>query len=241
MIKKAKFLDINVCCLTKKEIIDVLLEFTQSNIPKTVFYLNAHCVNLAFRDPQYKEILNKADLVYPGGQGVVWGSRLSGIVLPERTNILDFFNSLASGLKEKETTIYLLGGRKEVVNGAAQRLKKIGLKIIGNRDGFFDQTQEKEIIREINALKPNILIVGMGVPKQEKWITNHLNELNVSMCWAVGAAFEWLSGYRKRAPAWMIKLGLEWLHRLYQEPKRLWKRYLWGNLVFIQHVLQGLK
>jgi N-acetylglucosaminyldiphosphoundecaprenol N-acetyl-beta-D-mannosaminyltransferase len=115
-------------------------------------------------------------------------------------------------------------------------LREKGLAIVGSRDGFFDEAEE-DAVREINKLKPNILMVGMGTPKQEKWIYNHLNELDVNLCWGVGAAFEWLSGYRKRAPRWMVECGFEWLYRLYQQPKRLWKRYLVGNLVFIYHVL----
>ena len=130
-----------------------------------------------------------------------------------------------------------MGGKSHIVKKTEEALKGEGLKIIGSKNGFFDKTEEKEIIREINILKPDILMVGMGVPKQEKWIDRHLQELDVNLCWALGAAFDWLSGQRKRAPRWMIKCGFEWIHRLYQQPKRLWKRYLIGNLVFIYYVL----
>ena len=131
-----------------------------------------------------------------------------------------------------------MGGELHIVKKAEEALKKKGLRIVGSRDGFFSKAEEKEIIREINALKPDILMVGMGMPKQEKWIHGHLHELDVHLCWGVGAAFDWFSGQRKRAPLWMINCGFEWLHRLYQQPKRLWKRYVFGNAVFIYRIVK---
>lgn len=238
MHKNVNFLNIKVAALTLDEIVEKILEYALTGKGKFITYLNAHCVNMTFADFEYKKILEKADLVYAGGQGVVWAARFLGNHLPERVNILDFFDRLVKELKEKEITIYLLGGTQDVVKKTEQVLKDKGLKILGSRDGFFDKIEEKEIIREINTLKPDILMVGMGVPKQEKWIYTHLNELDVHLCWAVGAVFDWLSGQKKRAPEWMMKCGLEWLHRLYQQPKRLWKRYLIGNIVFLCRIFK---
>jgi len=237
MNKQITFLGIKVNALNKEEIVDMLLKFTREGRPRTAFYLNAHCVNIACADQEYLRILNAADLVYTGGQGVVWAARSLDTPLPERVNILDFFDMLIKGLRERKHTLYLLGSEQEIVENAAKALTKKGLKVVGSRNGFFDKLEEKDIIREVNVLKPDILMVGLGVPKQEKWIYSHRNELNVNLCWAVGAAFEWLSGQRKRAPEWMIKCGLEWLHRLYQQPLRLCNRYLFGNIIFIFHVL----
>jgi len=238
MKKTVNFLDININAITRNEIADKILKFAVTDNPKFITYLNAHCVNISFVDSEYKKILQEADLVYVGGQGVVWASRFLGILLPERVNILDFFDMLVRKLREKGVTIYLLGGEKEIVKKTERVLKNKGLKIVGARDGFFDKREEGRIIQEINMLSPDILMVGMSVPKQEKWIYSNLAELNVNLCWAVGAAFDWLSGYRKRAPEWMVGSGLEWLHRLYQQPKRLWKRYLIGNGIFIYRMLK---
>lgn len=237
MDKKISFLGIKVNVLSKKDIVDLLLRFVKGDRRRTVFYLNAHCVNIACSDQEYHSILNKADLVYAEGQGVVWSSKFLGMPLPERTNILDFFDALAKELKDNKIKIYLLGETEDLVRKTEEILKNNGLQIVGSHDGFFDKIEEGEIIKEINILKPDILMVGMGVPKQEKWIYKHLDELNVNLCWAVGAAFEWLSGQRRRAPRWMIKYGLEWLHRLYQQPGRLWKRYLFGNVIFVYRIL----
>lgn len=235
---KINLLGIKVGVLTLNEIAQEILEYAISGKSKFITYLNAHCINLSCLDAEYRTILNSSDLVYTGGQGVVWATRFLGRPLPERVNILDFFDKLTPEFKEKKVTIYLLGGKKEIVEKAERKLKDSGLEVIGSRDGFFDETEEAEVIREINVLKPDILMVGMGVPKQEKWIFSHLKELDAHLCWAVGAAFDWLSGQRKRAPNWMIKCGLEWLHRLFQQPGRLWKRYLLGNLIFIYRVIK---
>ncbi len=224
--------------MAANDILEKILEYALTDKSKFITYLNAHCVNTALIDNEYKRILQKADLVYAGGQGVVWAARFLGTPLPERVNILDFFDTLVPKLKDRKITIYLLGGREETVKKTEETLKSKGLRIVGSRDGFFTKSAEQELIQEINTLKPNILMVGMGVPQQEKWIDNNISTLNVNLCWAVGAAFDWLSGQRKRAPRWMIKFGLEWLHRLWQQPKRLWKRYLLGNLIFIHHVLR---
>ena len=231
------FLNIRINALTLDEMPKKIAEFALADKTKFITYVNAHCINVSFTDFEYKKILQNADLVYTGGQGVIWASRFLGVRLPERVNILDFFDALTEQLIDKGITIYLLGGIPRIVKKTARVLKKKGLKIVGSRSGFFDREEEKNIIKEINILRPNILMVGMGVPKQEKWIIRQLESMNVNLFWGVGAAFEWMAGYRKRAPAWMIKCGLEWLHRLYQQPKRLWKRYLLGNFFFICRIL----
>lgn len=238
MYKAIEFLGIKVSAITKEEMVEKILEFALTGRQKMITYLNAHCVNVSFTDFEYREILKAADLVYAGGKGVVWASRLLSSGLSERVNILDFFDKLAKRLKDEKVNIYLLGAQQDVVEKASEELKSRGLIITGFHNGFFHKTEERNIINEINALKPNILIVGLGIPKQEKWIYRHLNELDVNLCWGVGAVFNNLSGKLKRAPQWMIDYGLEWLYRLYQEPKRLWKRYLFGNLLFIYRILK---
>jgi len=238
MYKAIDFLGIEISAITKEEIVDKIIEFAFTGRQKMITYLNAHCVNVSFTDFEYREILKVTDLVYAGGQGVVWASRFLGALLPERVNILDFFDALTEELRKKQITVYLLGNKSDIVKKTEDALKSKGLKIVGSKCGFFNKDEEVEIIKEINALQPNMLMVGMGISRQEKWIQAHIHELNVNLCWAVGAVFDWLSGQRKRAPQWMIKFGIEWVHRLCQQPKRLWMRYLVGNLVFIYHVLK---
>jgi N-acetylglucosaminyldiphosphoundecaprenol N-acetyl-beta-D-mannosaminyltransferase len=237
MHKSIDFLGIKIGGLTRDQIINQVLEYASTGKCRFMTYLNAHCANIYFADFEYREALQKSDLVYSGGQGVVWASRFLGGFLPERVNILDFFDGLVRKLKEEGVTVYLLGGSKNTVKKAEKFLRDKGLKILGSRDGFFDKTEEAEIIKEINRQSPDILMVGMGVPKQEKWIYGHLKELNVNLCWAVGGVFELLAGRLKRSPVWVSDCGLEWLYLGFQDPGRLLKRYLIGNFIFVYRVL----
>ena len=239
MDKVIDFLGIKVSVLTTDEIIEKILEFTLSGNHKMITYLNAHCVNVSFADPEYKNILNAANIVYADGISIVWGSKLLGKPLPERLTDLDFFDILAKDAAKKDISFYFLGGRPKVAELAADKLRERfpNLNIVGIHHGYFTESEEENFIKEINLLEPKILLVGMGVPKQEKWIHNHLDELRVNLCWAIGT-FDGLAGLFQRAPSWMLEAGLEWLYRLYQEPKRLWRRYLIGNFIFIYRVFE---
>ncbi len=208
MIKKISFLGISIAVLNREQIVDVILDFAKDNQKRTACYINAHCVNIARVDKEYLNILNKTDLVYAGGQGVVCATKFLGQPLPQRVNIMDFFDLLLTRLIDKEISIYLLGASQEIIKKAAEELKNKGLKITGHRNGFFDQNEEKEIIQEINNLKPDILLVGMGVPVQEKWIYRHRQELNTNLCWTVGGVFDILSGKYKKTPGWISNCGL---------------------------------
>lgn len=239
MNRNVDFLGITLGALTASEMVDRILAYAVAGKHKKMTYINADCVNISFRNAEYRKILNQMDLVYAGGIGVVLGSRLFGKLLRERVNILDFFDKLAERLRENRVTMYLLGAKEDVVQKAkAELVRRYSLDIVGSHSGFFDEKEGNSIIEEINALRPNILIVGMGVPKQEKWIYEYRDRLDVNLCWAVGGAFNNFSGLLKRAPRWMIRCGLEWLYRLYQEPGRLWKRYLIGNFTFLYHAIR---
>jgi N-acetylglucosaminyldiphosphoundecaprenol N-acetyl-beta-D-mannosaminyltransferase len=233
------FLGIRVSVLTTDETIQKILKFALAGRRKIITYLNAHCVNVAFADQDYKKILNSADIVHADGMSIVWTSRLLGKPLPGKIYAPDFFNRLIEESIRHNISFYFLGGRAGIVRKAVENLRKTfpSAEIKGSHNGYLDYEEERKVINEINKLKPNILIIGMGVPKQEKWVYAHLNELNVNLCWMVGA-LDNLSGALKRPPKWMSDICLAWLFRLLQEPKRLWKRYLIGNPVFIYNVLK---
>lgn len=218
----------------------VKLTERKDNKPRIVFYLNAACTNLALSDEEYLKTIKKADLVYADGWGIVLAAKLMGENLPERVNAADFFDQFCQKAVKKNLSLYLLGARKEIIQGAVANLKQKfpGLKILGSHCGFFTQKQEKEIIGKINALKPDFLLVGMGVPKQEEWIDKHKGKLKVRVIWAVGGLFNLLSGELSRAPAFMRDFGLEWLYRLFQEPKRLRRRYLLSLPLFFFRVIK---
>jgi N-acetylglucosaminyldiphosphoundecaprenol N-acetyl-beta-D-mannosaminyltransferase len=208
--------------------------------PLLVTYLNAWCSNLAASDPEYTAILRDADAVYADGQAIVWASALLGQAVPERVNAADFIVDFCRTAADKGISIYLLGSAEGVAECAGAKLKQSvpGLKMLGTASGYFAGTEETVIAR-IAAAAPDLLLVGMGVPMQEKWVKSHLGRLNVRAVWCVGAMFEYYGDARARAPVWIRRAGLEWLFRLVLEPRRLWRRYLVGNVVFIARVIRA--
>lgn len=208
--------------------------------PRTVFYLNSICANLALSDGQYLKIIKKADLVYADGWGIVSAAKLMGKNLPERVNAADFFDQFCQEVVKQNLSLYLLGARRKIIQKTIANLKQKfpKLKIAGFHHGFFSQEQKGKIIDKINSLKPDLLLVGIGVPKQEKWIYQHKKDLQVKVIWAVGGLFNLLSGELSRAPRLMRNFGLEWVYRLCQEPKRLGRRYFFGLPLFFFQVIK---
>jgi N-acetylglucosaminyldiphosphoundecaprenol N-acetyl-beta-D-mannosaminyltransferase len=219
-----------------------IVDFAISNSPKTVMYVNANGINLAQRDNKFIDILNFADCLHSDGWGVVWASRILGAPLREKIVVTDFFIDFCEELSRRKISMYFLGGRPGVSKKAKEKLQqKIpSLIILGEYHGYFDIGDDEMIIDEINNCKPNILVIGMGTPRQEKWLYCNRHRLKVSLCWSVGGLFDFVSGDIKRAPIWMLNCHLEWLFRLLQEPGRFWKRYMVGNLIFAYRVFKKM-
>ena len=207
--------------------------------PCRITYVNVHCILQYRKDLRYAQIVDKSDIVYADGQGVVWASRFSETRLPERVNAGDLFQDFANVCARNGYRVYLLGGRPEVLESLVLKLAEWlpDLEIAGYHHGYFDPTGEPAVVEEIRYSDADILLVGMGVPMQEEFIDRNIEKLGTTICWGVGALFEYFSGHRKRCPVWMRRFGLEWTFRLILEPGRLWKRYLIGNPGFILHLL----
>jgi N-acetylglucosaminyldiphosphoundecaprenol N-acetyl-beta-D-mannosaminyltransferase len=212
------------------------MQAIQGHGKATILYVNAHCMNVQYRDPAYKHILANADVVYCDGMGVVLAARLTGQAIPERMTGADWIEDLCRVAVERDLSLYLVGGAPEAVQGAAARLCKRypGLGIAGTKDGY---DIGPDTIAAINEARPDILLVGMGTPRQEKWIARNRLALDVPVVWAVGGLFDFVSGRIPRGPRWMTQHGLEWLCRLIVEPRRLWRRYLLGNPRFLLRVV----
>ena len=160
--------------------------------------------------------------------------------LIEKIVVTDLFIDFCEELAKMRLSIYFLGSKPGVALEAKTKLQQIipSLNIVGVGHGYFDEENEQEVVDEINNCRPDILVVGMGTPKQEAWIYYNRKRLNVPLCWSVGGLFDLISGRIKRAPIWMRKYHLEWLNRLLQEPRRFWKRYLLGNPLFFIRILK---
>lgn len=231
-------LGVEIDRLTIAEMLDKVKDFIKEKGEHEIYYVNSDCINRFFLDKKYRLIIKNASLVYPDGMGVVWASRFTQAPLKERVNLGDFLPQLCALCVQEGYSIYILAGVGTVAQEAAKNLRKNfpELNIKGVHHGFFSEKEEDTIIDEINALRPDILLAGMGVPKQEKWLHRNKHRLNVPVLWGVGALFDYYSLRIKRAPVWMRRTGLEWLFRLGLEPSRLWRRYILGNVFFIWRV-----
>jgi len=185
----------------------------------------------ATKDPEHRHTLCMCDLVVADGMPIVWISRLFGAPLKERVTGADLVPRLARLSSEKKYGIFLLGAQAKVSEGAALRLKSIypGVRIVGRLSPPvlpIDEFDDDAIIREIEQANPHILLVAFGSPKQEKWINRNRHRLRVPVCIGVGGSLDFLAGAVPRAPRWMQQSGLEWLYRIWAEPRRLAGRYV---------------
>ena len=231
---RSRLLGIHIDSLTGEEFLNRLDEFVALGLPHQISYLNADGLNQCWSNRAYREAIHTSDLVYADGMGVVWASRLFGHPLPERVNANDLWPEFCRRAAEKGYRIFLLGGEPGVAEKAAKDFVRQypALQIVGWQHGFFQGDEEEAVIEKIRQERVDVLLVGMGAPRQELWIRRHLKTLGGPAAWGVGGVFDYTAKQIRRAPVWMRQTGLEWFWRLCQEPRRLWKRYVLGNILF---------
>ena len=190
-----------------------------------VVTLNAEGIYMAQHDAEFLTVIENAGLVTPDGNGVLWAARQMNVNLPERVTGIDLIHALCAKGAKKSWRIYLLGGKPGIAEEASKALQGTypGIEICGVHDGYFHSQAEDEeqVITDIAAQKPDILLVGMGMPFQEKWLAANAGRLNVAVAIGVGGSFDVIAGRIKRAPKLWQKLKLEWLWRVFLEPKRI--------------------
>jgi N-acetylglucosaminyldiphosphoundecaprenol N-acetyl-beta-D-mannosaminyltransferase len=198
-------------------------EFIAEGSPHMIVTSDATGVIRAQEDAELRAIMDEADLVTADGQGVVLAARLLNVPIRERVSGVDMVQRLCELATEAGRSVFLLGGAEGVAEAAAEKLAAAvpGLRLAGVQHGYFTPEEEPAVIERIRRAEPAVLFVAFGIPKQEKWIRAHMEELGVPVCIGVGGSFDVISGRLKRAPAWMRRCGLEWLFRVIQEPWRL--------------------
>ena len=219
---KADILGIHVDALTMSEAVECIKGFIETRDPALIATANAEMIMRATYDQELKMILNDAALVVPDGAGTVWAAHHLGHVMPERVAGYDLAQELMREAPHKGYRIFFFGAAPGVAEKAKKKAEKLysGIEIVGVRNGFFTETDEPEILREIQAASPDILFAALGVPKQEKWLAAHMHELSVPVSMGVGGTLDVMAGVMKRAPRWMQKAKLEWLFRGALQPKR---------------------
>lgn len=206
----------------------------------TVNNLNIHAVNTAWSDPLFLNILNQSDMVFVDGAGVRLGARLAGITLGERLTPADWIDDLLAICVQYQWPIFWLGDTEEVGEEfeGILRARYPELLFVGRHHGFFakEGPESDAVVEQVNASGAKILLVGMSMPIQEKWVWANRDRLNPPVRLALGGLARIVTGHIRRGPPWMTQNGLEWLYRLCVQPGYTWRRYLLGNPLFMLRI-----
>jgi N-acetylglucosaminyldiphosphoundecaprenol N-acetyl-beta-D-mannosaminyltransferase len=236
--ERVHFMGITFDNLTMDEAVAAIVERARTgrnSHPGQLCFANADCVNIAYRDADYRGIVANSALVLADGIGLKLAGRILNNNIRQNVNGTDLFPPLCAAMAKEGLGIYLLGGKPGVPEDVASWIgaHHPGLRVSGLRNGFFLPGETSDVLADIRQSGADILLVAFGVPKQEKWIRTHLPDIGVGVAIGVGGLFDFYSGRIPRAPIWVRELGVEWLYRFIQEPRRMWRRYFVGNFVFL--------
>jgi N-acetylglucosaminyldiphosphoundecaprenol N-acetyl-beta-D-mannosaminyltransferase len=234
-----ELLGVRVDCVDQEKLLKQAVEWARHGEGVNISYVNAHCLNVAAKDEAYRKLINQFDLVYTDGVGVVWAGNYLQRKKFYKVTGRSWIEEFCRLCQEAGISLYLLGGKPGIAQEAQQRLRQHWqrLNIIGVSDGFFQEQSEQVVLRVVNEAKPDVLLVGMGVPRQEKWIAANRKQIPAKVCWAVGALFDYVAGIEPVVPPWMEKRALEWLWRMIVNPREKMGRYIIGTPRFIGRVL----
>jgi N-acetylglucosaminyldiphosphoundecaprenol N-acetyl-beta-D-mannosaminyltransferase len=231
---------LDVATAPPAELLRRILAFAERGEHRRVMYVNAHVLNQSFSNAGLRSALKTSDLVYCDGYGVRLAAKAIGLAVPHRMTGADWIWGMAALCEASGKSMYLLGSDPGAAREAADALRRWypRLKITGTHHGYFKvgTPHSERVLEHIAENKPDMLLVGMGTPLQEEWVSHYFDQLDAPVVWTVGALFDYVSGRVPRAPHWMADHGLEWIFRLAIEPRRMWRRYLLGNPVFLWRV-----
>jgi len=229
-IEVIKIFNIKINPLSRAEFLSIIRSGIKRGDQLAQFGVNSATINDIVRNEEFRRTINKADLVHIDGMSVVWALRSFGYSVPERVATPDLADDILAMADREKMSLFLFGAREDILSLCRQNIEKKypGIKIAGCRNGYYKPEEEKAIFNMINETRPDILLLGMSSPKKELFFESYRHELQAKYILGVGGYFDIVSGLIRRAPHWMQDTGLEWLFRLMQEPRRLWKRYLIG-------------
>lgn len=224
--------------LSMDEALEKLEEYIRDGSPRHVAVTNANKLWLMGKNPVVAEILKDCALVLPE-RAIVIGSRVLGLSVNHHIGGIMLLKALLPRAQDKGYRVYFLGAKPEVVERMVGNLRRKYPRLIiaGWHHGYVTASEDEEVSQSIRAARADVLFVAMGTPRQEFWISRHLSRLRVPVCMGVGGSFDVLAGLKRDAPDWVRALSMEWLYRLIQDPKNLWKRYLQTIPWFVKKVL----
>ena len=217
-------------------------QYVRSGAPHQVVTANVDFLRLSTEDRAFRDLINTSDLVVPDGMPLLWAARLMGDPLLERVTGVELMVECARLASAQDYRVFLLGAGPGVALEAGAVLSDAfpSLSIAGTYAppvGPFSAQENEKMVRMIQEMKPDLLFVAFGAPKQDQWIRAHMHRLHVPVCVGVGGSFDLIAGRVQRAPVWMRDHGLEWLFRVAQEPTRLWKRYFVDDLPIFMRLM----
>ncbi len=216
-------LGVHVDKITAADAVNKAEELLHTDGVSAIYTPNPEIVMAAYNNPEFLEILNRADLCTADGIGVVYASRMLKDPVPERVAGFDLTCALLSRIAKTGESVFLFGAKPGVAERAKENLEKTypGLQVAGCRNGYFTPEDDADIVAQINQSGAKLLLVCLGAPKQEQWIDSHRDKLNVNLCMGVGGSLDVFAGEAKRAPKFFIQCNLEWLYRLLKQPSRI--------------------
>ncbi|HUI06843.1 MAG TPA: WecB/TagA/CpsF family glycosyltransferase [Verrucomicrobiae bacterium] len=224
--------------LTLSETLDRIEEMIRNGATHQHVVVNVDKIVKLQTDPELRKAVLSCDLISADGQPIIWASRILQQPIKERVTGVDLFGSLVERCAQRGHRLFFLGARQEVVERVVNilQVKHPSLQIAGWRNGYWQPDEERDVVDAIRRARPEILFVAMSSPKKELFLATWKQELSVPFVMGVGGTFDVVAGRVKRAPRWMQKWGLEWLFRLAQEPRRMWRRYLVEDMAFFRLV-----
>lgn len=240
-VPRGRVVSVPVDAVSEAEALEVVGRWIDDGGTHVAVGVNANVCNLAARDGRFRAAVEAADLCCADGQSIVIAARLLGLPVPERLATTDLVHPLVRLARDRGRAVFLFGSRPGVAERAAERLRREnpGL-VVAVEHGYIPTDQLPELLQRIDRVDPALLFVGLGDPRQQEWIAENRPALRVPGVFSCGGLLDWLAGEHRRAPAWMIRLGLEWLWRLAIEPRRLARRYLIGNPAFLLRLARQL-
>lgn len=224
-MEKVNILGVEVDKVNIGGAVDEIFKMLSEDRPHAIYTPNSEIIMLAYKDEEFKNILNNADMLTADGIGVVYASKILKNPIEERAAGYDIACGVIDRIAETGHGLYLFGGKPGVAEKAKENIEKKHpfIRVVGTHNGYFDASQVSEIIDDINNSGADILFVCLGAPAQEKWINENMHKLKVRVCMGVGGSIDVIAGVAERAPEKWCNMGLEWLYRLLKQPKRFFR------------------
>ncbi len=237
---RVQFLNSNIDNLTMDETLNKIDNIIKKGKPVQHVVVNANKINLMQKDLLLRTIVNSSELINADGASILLAGKILGKPVVERVTGIDLFCELLVKCETNGYRPYFLGATKETIEILISTIRENYPKIdiAGYRNGYFTENESDDIVAEISGAKATMLFVGFSSPQKEYWINKHLEQMNVPFVMGVGGSFDILAGKTKRAPNYLQKIGMEWFYRFAQEPRRMFRRYFVGNLLFVYYILK---